>query len=32
LIYTLKLTVRAGKEQHFMTKNVIVKFHLYVVT
>jgi hypothetical protein len=28
LIYALKLTVVAGKEQSFMTNNVIVKFHL----
>jgi hypothetical protein len=28
LIYTLKLTMRAGKEQNFMTNNMIVKFHL----
>ena len=32
LIYTLKLTARAGKEQNCMTKNVIVKCHLYVTT
>ena len=28
LIYTLKLRVRSGKEKNFMTKIVIVKFHL----
>jgi hypothetical protein len=32
LIYTLKLTARAGKEQNCMTKNVIVECHLYVTT